>query len=73
MLEAGVGKLRLTEPQMRWLNDPRPYFQRHRDRTGIALINKGAIVVTEYDYGSDKCGYELTDAGRAAIASRAKE
>lgn len=62
-----MGKVRLTDAQKRWLADPRPYFRRHTDRTGIALINKGVIVVTEYEYSSDKCGYELTEIGRAAL------
>lgn len=62
-----MGKVRLTNTQKRWLADPRPYFRRHKDRTGIALIKNGVIVVTEYDYGSDKCGYALTELGNALM------
>lgn len=71
--ERGSGKLRLTEAQVRWLNDPRPYFRRFKDRTGEALIDKGAIVVTESGGGSFRAAYEITPAGRAALASHTKE
>jgi hypothetical protein len=59
--------IRLTEPQVRWLNDPRPYSDPWRDRTFRALIEKGAVVVTERDFSSGKAGYCLTDAGAAAF------
>lgn len=60
---------RLSEAQVRWLSDPRPYFNHYRDRTGRALIAKGVIVVTEQDFsGSGKVGYDVTPVGRAALA-----
>lgn len=66
-------RVKLTEAQKRWLDDPRPYFNQYRDRTARALIDKGIIKITEQDFsGSGKCGYEITLAGRALLASNAK-
>jgi hypothetical protein len=59
-------KVRLTAAQVRWLNDPRPYFDEYRDRTARALIDKGIIEITERDLGGSKAGYKLTPAGRAS-------
>lgn len=59
--------IRLTEPQVRWLNDPRPYSHPWRDRTFRALIDKGAVVVVEQDYSTGKAGYRMTPAGEAAF------
>lgn len=64
-------KVRLTEAQVRWLHDPRPYSHPRHDRTFRALLKKGAVVIDEENHdrhGTGKAGYKLTDAGRAALA-----
>lgn len=60
----------LTEAQVRWLNDPRPYSHPYNDKTFRALIKKGAVVIDEANHdrhGTGKAGYKLTDAGRRAL------
>lgn len=62
-------RMKLTAVQIQWLNDPRPYFRRHKDRTGEALIRKGVVVKYTGNY---RVSYELTPAGRVLLASNAK-
>lgn len=58
----------MSEAQVRWLNDPRPYSHPWSDRTFRALIDKGAVVEgDDKDWHTGRCGYVVTDAGRAAL------
>lgn len=60
--------LRLTDAQVRWLKEPGDCFYMHKDRTGTALVKKGAIRIVEPgDSGYWRDRYELTDEGRAAL------
>lgn len=60
--------MKLTEAQVNWLNDPRPYSNPYRDRTFRALIDKGAVKTSDHDFsGSGKCGYIITPEGQAAL------
>lgn len=62
--------MRLTEAQVRWLNDPRPYSHPWQDRTFRALIDKGAVVKSDdRDWSTGRCGYVVTEAGRKALAT----
>lgn len=66
--------MRLSEAQVRWLNDPRAYSHPWRDRTFRALLDKGIVVKgTEHDYGTGRCNYIVTDAGREALRRAAGE
>lgn len=65
--------MKLSDAQIRWLDDPRPYFNIHTSRTGRALVRHGIIKITEENYSNGKCGYEITDAGRTALAPRPQE
>lgn len=61
-------RVHLTEAQVRWLNDPRQYSNPNTDRTFRALLDNGAVVKgKEYDYGTGRCDYVITDDGRAAL------
>jgi hypothetical protein len=66
--------IKLSEKQVEWLRDPRPYFSLYTDRTAMALIRKGAIEVTEQDYsGSGRAGYKITDAGTTALNAEERD
>jgi hypothetical protein len=70
---AAAKKITLSDAQVRWLDDPRPYSHPYNDRTFRALIAKGAVVIDEANYdrwGTGRAGYIVTDAGREALRRR---
>lgn len=70
-----VATIVLSDAQVRWLNDPRPYSHPRNDKTFRALIRKGAVIVNEAEHdvhGTGKAGYIVTPAGCEALARRTR-
>lgn len=62
--------MRLSQAQLAWLADPRPYSHPDRDRTFRALIKRGVVKIDEENwdkYNTGKAAYIITDLGKSLI------